>query len=59
MMDNREYILRHRGEDVRVLALRGAEAGVDVPYCLCQIEAWQKARVKLPRWAATDGILFP
>lgn len=59
MMDNQEYILRHRNDDVRALALRGAEAGVDVPFCLRQIEAWQKARVKLPRWASTEGILFP
>ena len=58
-MDNSEYILAHRTDDVRALALRSADAGVDKSFCLRQIEAWQTARTKLPRWAATDGILFP
>ena len=58
-MDNREYIIKHRHEDVRRLALGRAEQGVDMPFCLRQIEAWQKACTKLPRWAETDDILFP
>lgn len=58
-MNNREYIVRHRNEDVRMLALRCSESGVDVSFCLRQIEAWQKARTKLPRWADTDDIIFP
>lgn len=58
-MENSEYILKHRMDDVRALALRSADAGVDKSFCLRQIEAWQTARTKLPRWAATDGILFP
>lgn len=58
-MDNSEYILAHRTDDVRALALRSADAGIDKSFCLRQIEAWQTARTKLPRWAATDGILFP
>ncbi|MGN1256690.1 MAG: hypothetical protein ACI4UA_05955 [Bacteroidaceae bacterium] len=58
-MNNREYIIRHRNEDVRMLALRRAEPGVDVSFCLRQIEAWQKACTKLPRWADTDDIIFP
>ena len=53
-MDNREYIIKHRHEDVRRLALGRAEQGVDMPFCLRQIEAWQKACTKLPRWAETD-----
>lgn len=59
MMDNSEFVLSHRLDDVRRLALQGAPAGVDVPFCLSQIEAWQKARTKLPRWADTAGILYP
>ncbi len=58
-MDNQEYILRHRTDDVRMLALHAAADGVDMPFCLRQIEAWQKARTKLPRWAETEGVLFP
>ena len=43
-MDNSEYILAHRTDDVRALALRSADAGVDKFFCLSQIEAWQAAR---------------
>lgn len=31
MMDNSEFVLSHRLDDVRRLALQGAPAGVDVP----------------------------
>ena len=58
-MNNAEYISLHRHDDVRRLALQGASADVDKPFCLQQIEAWQKACGKLPRWADTEGILFP
>lgn len=58
-MDNSEYISLHRHDDVRRLALQGAVGGVDLPFCLTQIEAWQKACVKLPRWAAVPGIEYP
>ena len=57
---NQEFILQHRLESPSALALRyhGVE-GIDLPYCLEQIESWQKARTKLPRWAATAGLIFP
>ena len=58
-MSNEEFILCHRTEDVRTLALHGSVSGVDMPFCLSQIAAWQKARVKLPHWACTEGISFP
>lgn len=58
-MSNEEFILSHRTEDVRTLALHAGVSGVNMPFCLCQIAAWQKARVKLPHWASTEGILFP
>lgn len=56
----REFILRHREDDVRRLALKGAgRADVDMPLALQQIAGWQTARKKLPTWAAVDGILYP
>lgn len=57
-MDNSEYISLHRHDDVRRLALQGAGDGVDLTFCLTQIEAWQKACTKLPRWAALSDIEY-
>ena len=58
-MTNEEYIDLHRLDDVRTLALRSAPEGIDIKWCLQQIEGWQKAREKLPRWAGTDGLWYP
>lgn len=58
-MNNTEFILEHRTEDVRRLALKRAPEGVDLSFCLRQIEGWQTARTKLPRWAERDDIVFP
>ena len=58
-MTNEEYILLHRKDDVRALALRKAEDGVDIKWCLQQIEGWQKACEKLPRWSQVDGLWYP
>jgi len=58
-MTNTEFILQHRTEDVRKLALRKMPEGLDAAFCLQQIEGWQLARKKIPEWAATDGLLFP
>ena len=58
-MNNQEYIQRHRDEDVRVLALKPVPEGVDLKWCLQQIEGWQTARHKLPRWADIAGLWFP
>ena len=56
----RAYIQRHREEDVRQLALKGAGKGeVDLPLALQQIAGWQTARRKVPTWAACDGLLYP
>lgn len=45
--------------DVRTLALSSHPDGVDMQYALTQISGWQTARVKVPLWAATDGIVYP
>ena len=58
-MDSAEFILNHRTDDVRALALKKAPEGVDMGWCLQQIEGWQLACRKLPRWAGTEGIWFP
>lgn len=58
-MTNSEFILQHRTEDVRKLALKKMPEGLDAAFCLQQIEGWQLARKKIPRWAETDGLLFP
>lgn len=55
-----QFVLDHREEDVRTLALRGSrDKDVDLPWALDQIQGWQTARHKLPSWAAFDGIVYP
>lgn len=54
MTDSLAYILSHRHEDVRQLALQGAD-----PWVLQQIEGWQTARHKLPTLAAIDDWWYP
>ena len=56
----REFIRIHADEDVRQLAFLGKKfPEVDMAYALDQIAGRQKARVKIPSWAATDGIVYP
>lgn len=57
-MTNEAYITQHREDDVRQLALKKGPDGVDVPWCLQQIEGWQLAQKKLPRWASSEGVLW-
>ena len=56
----RDYIRQHLDADVRRLALQGGrDPEVDLPLALEQIAGRQKARTKIPSWAAIDGILYP
>lgn len=56
----RRFILAHAGDDVRQLALRGCkDPEVDLPFALDQIAGRQTAKMKLPSWAAVDGIVYP
>lgn len=57
-MTTEEYITLHRDDDVRRLALK-SQSGVDMHFALQQIDGWQRARTKLPMWAARDGVLYP
>lgn len=58
-MSNEEFIALHREDDVRSLMLTKAPEGIDLVWCARQIEGWQTARRKLPRWAATPGLHYP
>ena len=55
----KQFIRNHRTADVRTLALSSHPDGVDMQYALTQISGWQTACVKVPLWAATDGIVYP
>lgn len=56
----RDFIRLHLDADVRRLALQGGrDPEVDLPLALEQIAGRQKARTKIPFWAAIDGILYP
>lgn len=55
-----DYIRMHADSDVRQLALQGSkDPEVDFTFALEQIAGRQKAKAKLPAWAATDGIIYP
>ena len=55
-----DFIHQHLEADVRRLALQGGrDPEVDLSLALEQIAGWQKARIKIPSWAAIDGILYP
>lgn len=55
-----QFILAHRGDDIRQLALAGGRlADVDLTQALQQIQGWQAARRKLPLWAAHDEVVYP
>lgn len=55
-----DFIRQHQDEDVRQLAFLGSKyPDVDMPFALDQIRGRQMARVKLPRWASIDGIIYP
>ena len=55
-----DFIRQHANDNVRQLALQGGRyPEVDLTYALEQIAGRQKARVKLPSWAALDGIIYP
>ena len=54
-----QFILEHLTADVRTLALSARPDGVDMQYALTQISGWQAARLKVPLWAATEGVVYP
>lgn len=55
-----DFISQHQDDDVRQLAFLGSKyPEVDMPFALDQIRGRKMARVKLPRWASIDGIIYP
>ncbi|MCD8289922.1 MAG: class I SAM-dependent methyltransferase [Prevotella sp.] len=59
-MTSEEFILLHRNDDVKTLALNASKfPDIDFGYALDQIAGWQKARTKLPEWANKEGIIYP
>lgn len=59
-MNTLDFIRLHANDDVRQLALRGTkDPEVNLTYALEQIAGRQKARTKLPSWAAIEGIVYP
>ena len=55
-----EFIRIHANEDVRQLAFLGKKLPeVEMAYALDQIAGRQKARTKIPSWAAIDDIVYP
>lgn len=55
-----DFIREHAEADVRQLALQGTKnPEVDLSFALDQIAGRQKAKTKLPSWAAIDGIIYP
>lgn len=54
------FIRQHQDDDVRQLAFLGSKyPEVDMPFALDQIRGRKMARVKLPRWASLEGIIYP
>ncbi len=58
-MTNPEYIRQHLDDDVRTLALKPVPEGVDIKWCLQQIEGYQLAKKKLPLWTTVAGLWYP
>ena len=55
-----DFIKAHRNDDIRMLALkRSLLSETDMHYAIEQISGWQKARTKLPQWAANNEIIYP
>ena len=55
-----DFIRQHQYDGGRQLAFLGSKyPEVDMPFALDQIRGRKMARVKLPRWASIDGIIYP
>ena len=58
-MTKAEFIALHKTDDVRKIGLKKMPDGVDASFCMQQIEGWQLAQKKIPKWAETKGLLYP
>ena len=54
-----DFIRQHQDEDVRQLAFLGSKnPEVNMLFALDQIRGRQMARIKLPRWARIEDIVY-
>ena len=58
-MTNREFIAQNKDADVHKLALGKTPDGINLHFCLQQIEGRQIADRKLPLWSEIEGIIYP
>ena len=58
-MTNEDFIKQHRNENPLSLALKKTPDGVDLQWCLRQIEGYNIAKKKLPEWAEKNNIWYP
>jgi hypothetical protein len=59
-VETEQFILEHRHDDVRVLALQAKKyPDVDMPVAVRQIAGRQAAQHKIPSWHATEGLIYP
>lgn len=58
-MTNEDFIKQHRNENPLSLALKKTPEGVDLQWCLRQIEGYNIAKKKLPEWAEKNNIWYP
>lgn len=56
MTNEKDY--RHIPADQLALKLAG-RTDIDVPHLIRQVEGWQRLRLKVPSWAAVDGLEYP
>lgn len=54
-----EFISKNRNTAVSALMLKMPSFGIDKKWVAAQIEGFQKALGKLPKWAATENIIYP
>lgn len=58
-LTNEQFIEKYKESDIRSLALKKVPEGVNALWCLRQIEGYQLAKKKLPRWASLSGLWYP
>ena len=57
---SRQYVAQHLHDDPAQLALQARRhPDLPVPELVRQIQARQKARLKIPTWAANPDLVFP
>lgn len=60
MTENDDFIVKNRHRRIEDVALQIAgRKDLDSSYVLRQIEGWQRMAHKVPKWAETEGIIYP